>query len=339
LNVALRALLTALAAGIALPAFVVLALRGGSAAPSLPITRGVLPEFSLEDQQGRLVTSSELRRSPVVVSFFFTTCTSICPISAAHLVRLQQAIAAEDVAFVSFSIDPDRDDPSARRAYARRWAPNEQRWHLLAPTTETLISISAGLGLDARTEADLHTTAIVLLAPGGQVFRIWSAETALADEVAAVYLLTRRQDVTTVEDGPTLYSRYGCAGCHEDSAIAPDLRAGGPYTVDQVRSALVSPSAELARGFRDTMPSYGDSLTELQLTVLSAWLSVPSPSLARGPSMTPSELGPTAVDPVCGMKVHPTDRTPHTWTAGVDHWFCSNACRRAYAIDPTRYDQ
>jgi hypothetical protein len=67
------------------------------------------------------------------------------------------------------------------------------------------------------------------------------------------------------------------------------------------------PRAEIARGFRDTMPSYGDSLTELRLTVLSEWLSVPSPPLARGPSMTQGELRPTAVDPVCGMKVHPTD--------------------------------
>jgi hypothetical protein len=37
-------------------------------------------------------------------------------------------------------------------------------------------------------------------------------------------------------------------------------------------------------------------------------------------------------------KVHPTDRTPHTSTAGVDHWFCSDSCRRAYGIDPNRDD-
>ena len=38
-----------------------------------------------------------------------------------------------------------------------------------------------------------------------------------------------------------------------------------------------------------------------------------------------------AVDPVCGMTVTVTPRTPHLVLDGVDHWFCNPGCRSTYA--------
>jgi cytochrome oxidase Cu insertion factor (SCO1/SenC/PrrC family) len=183
----------ALVVGVVLPALFVLTVR--QQWPGATSTAGparVLPDFALEDQDGRLIRTRDLRGKPVVVSFFFTGCKSACPLSAAHLVRLQQALAAEDVAFVSFSIDPERDGPAVRRAYAERWAPAERRWSLLAPSDAALADIAVGLGLDARAAAGVHTTALLLLEPGGAVYRTWPPATPLADELAAVYSLLRR---------------------------------------------------------------------------------------------------------------------------------------------------
>ena len=176
--------------GVVLPALLVLTIRPRGLGPATMSTPSdALPDFVLEDQEGRLIRASKLREKPVVISFFFTSCKSICPITAARLVRLQQALASEDVEFVSFSIDPERDGTAARHEYAERWAPGERRWHLLAPSADGLADIATGLGLNGRSTADVHTTSLMLLAPGGRVYRRWAAETPLADEVAAVFSL------------------------------------------------------------------------------------------------------------------------------------------------------
>ena len=53
--------------------------------------------------------------------------------------------------------------------------------------------------------------------------------------------------------------------------------------------------------------------------------------------VAPAEVLATAIDPVCGMAVAATERTPH-----VDHddrrlYFCCEGCRTAFEADPARY--
>lgn len=332
----LRILGLALLVGLVLPALLVLGVRQRSDATGGAAPPRVLADFSLEDQDGRLIRADDLRSKPVVVTFFFTTCTGICPVSTAHLVRLQQAIATEDVAFVSFSIDPERDGPAARRAYANRWAPQERRWHLLAPADAALEEIAASLGLDARDGTGVHTTSMILLAPGGRVHQSWSPDTPLADEVAAVYSLRHPLEGELSEGGPALFRRFGCGGCHHDVGIAPDLSTSGPRSAEEVRRDVVSPSFELATGYPDTMPSYAEVLSERQLTVLSEWISNSPPGAASARARVGD--GPdTAVDPVCGMVVNVGDPTLHTSAGGTEHWFCSESCRQAYLADPAQH--
>jgi protein SCO1/2 len=60
---------------------------------------------------------------PVVVSFIYTTCTTVCPVTSATLAELQARLgAAQDrVHLVSISIDPEQDTPARLRAYARQF--------------------------------------------------------------------------------------------------------------------------------------------------------------------------------------------------------------------------
>ena len=55
--------------------------------------------------------------------------------------------------------------------------------------------------------------------------------------------------------------------------------------------------------------------------------------LARGswPAAAPDALPAQTVDPVCGMTVVVRPDTPHRAVDGADVWFCSTACRDAYA--------
>lgn len=73
-----------------------------------------IPDVELLDQDGKKVRlySDLIKGRVVVVSFFFTNCTFICPAQGRALARLQEQLAGrlgKDVFFVSISTDPKAD--------------------------------------------------------------------------------------------------------------------------------------------------------------------------------------------------------------------------------------
>lgn len=84
-----------------------------------------VPDVELVDQDGKPVRVRSLLQSgkPVVVSFVFTTCTTVCPMISTIVARVQDHLgdrAGRDVALVSISVDPGRDTPARLKAYATR---------------------------------------------------------------------------------------------------------------------------------------------------------------------------------------------------------------------------
>lgn len=84
-----------------------------------------VPDVELVDQDGKAVRIRPLLLSgkPVVVSFIFTTCTTICPMISTIVARAQDQLgdrAGRDVRLVSLSVDPGRDTPARLKAYAAR---------------------------------------------------------------------------------------------------------------------------------------------------------------------------------------------------------------------------
>jgi len=75
--------------------------------------------FNLVDQNGTAVDQSLLEGRWSLVFFGFTYCPDYCPTTLAALgaARAQLGDAAEDVQIVFVSVDPDRDTPTALKAY------------------------------------------------------------------------------------------------------------------------------------------------------------------------------------------------------------------------------
>jgi protein SCO1/2 len=79
----------------------------------------------LVDQDGRAVRIRSLLQSgkPVVVSFIFTTCTTVCPMLSSIVSRVQEKLGdrlGAEVLLVSVTVDPGRDTPARLKAYATR---------------------------------------------------------------------------------------------------------------------------------------------------------------------------------------------------------------------------
>lgn len=81
-----------------------------------------IPDVKVSDQRGREARfySDLIKGRVVVISFFFTSCTLVCPIQGRALAKLQARLgprAGKDVFLISVSKDPRNDTP----ARLNRW--------------------------------------------------------------------------------------------------------------------------------------------------------------------------------------------------------------------------
>jgi len=114
-----------------------------------------LPSVALTDTTGSVHRLSDLLQDrPTAISFFFTRCTTLCPMQTALLRQVQVILNKGRHAglLLSISLDPDHDDPAAVRDFANRFhAPLglEHRWLMLKAAPADLQRLRGAL--DAGT--------------------------------------------------------------------------------------------------------------------------------------------------------------------------------------------
>ncbi len=110
---------------------------------SAPVLHQV-PAFTLVDSSGEAFGSANLSGSVYVASFFFTRCRSFCPAMMHSVAELQNRYAAEGtqgVRLVSFSVDPEADDPARLREYGAELGVDPARWTLLTGTPDSMRAV------------------------------------------------------------------------------------------------------------------------------------------------------------------------------------------------------
>jgi protein SCO1/2 len=130
------------------------------------------PDFTLTDGvSGRAVTLSAERGKVVALTFLYTTCPDVCPLTAARFRATQSELQgdASRVTFIAVSIDPDRDTPVAVQEFsaARGLASN---WHYLVGGRAQLAPVWAayGIGVQAGSSTVTHNDAVYLIDRSGR---------------------------------------------------------------------------------------------------------------------------------------------------------------------------
>jgi protein SCO1/2 len=104
----------------------------------------VLPDVQLVRDDGRTVRFREELDDgrSVVLSFVFTACTSICPVTSATFAQLQRRLGAQRsrVQLVSISIDPDEDGAERLAAYGRKFGARPG-WRFYTGTASASIEV------------------------------------------------------------------------------------------------------------------------------------------------------------------------------------------------------
>ena len=140
-----------------------------------------MPAVSLVREDGKpVVLADELNDSrPVVLSFIYTTCTTVCPLTSQTLAELQRKLGAsrDSVHLVSISIDPEQDTPAKLREYAQRFGAGPE-WHHYTGTLGASQTVQRAFDVYRGNKMDHAPAILVRAAPGASWVRIDGFATA-----------------------------------------------------------------------------------------------------------------------------------------------------------------
>ncbi|MFB0939025.1 MAG: SCO family protein [Urechidicola sp.] len=88
-------------------------------------------DFSLINQNGKVITQEDYKDKIYVSDFFFTTCQTICPIMTHNMAKIQKEFNEDDsVMLLSHSVTPEIDSVAVLRDYADRKGVVDVKWNV-----------------------------------------------------------------------------------------------------------------------------------------------------------------------------------------------------------------
>lgn len=162
----------ALLAGVGLAAWRV---HTAAAVAAAPLPGGVVrldrpaPQLRLVSQHGAF-DLSHLRGRPVLVTFAFAHCRTVCPLVVSDALAAQRQAPDPAPAVVVITLDPWRDTPSRLASIALQWGLDEDAWVLSGPVDEvnrTLDRWGIARSRGLRDGDIIHTSLTYLIDPRG----------------------------------------------------------------------------------------------------------------------------------------------------------------------------
>src|SRR5262249_15396837 len=92
----------------------------------------------------------------VVVSFIYTNCPDICPLTTARLAQVEEKlgdIVGRDIFLVSLTVDPERDTPERLKSFATAFGAGPG-WLFLTGKPEDIRAINDRRGAGGRTRSE-----------------------------------------------------------------------------------------------------------------------------------------------------------------------------------------
>jgi protein SCO1/2 len=141
-----------------------------TAAPSIyPI------HVSLHDQDGVAIDLDVHRGHPVIVSMFYGSCPTACPLLVSNIKELEASLSPEvraqtRVLLVSF--DREHDTPEALSVLASKHHVAADRWRLATGGDDDIRQIASALDVSYRKQPDgsyVHNSVIVVLDGEGRI--------------------------------------------------------------------------------------------------------------------------------------------------------------------------
>src|SRR5258706_13306310 len=115
------------------------------------------PEFTLTSQDGAPVSLADFRGKVVATTFIYTLCTDTCPVLTPMMSFVQDRLGRDfgtKIAFVSITVDPERDTPQVLKEYARAFGADLGGWAFLTGAPQAIRELTRRYGVFAAKTAD-----------------------------------------------------------------------------------------------------------------------------------------------------------------------------------------
>lgn len=163
-------------------------LLGACAPPNLAGTdlgATEAPDFTLTDGlSGRAVTLSAQRGQVVALTFLYTSCPDVCPLTATRFKAAQLELQgdASRVTFIAVSVDPDRDTPSAVQVFSAAHGLSSNWFYLVGGRAQlSPVWAAYGIGVQAGSATVTHNDAVYLIDRRGRERVLLHSENLAAD--------------------------------------------------------------------------------------------------------------------------------------------------------------
>ncbi|RSL31202.1 SCO family protein [Salibacterium salarium] len=139
-----------------------------------------LPPFEFTNQDEEVVTNEDFEGQYMLADMIFTTCPTVCNTMTPNMLSLQADMEEEgidNVNLVSFTVDPDNDDPEVLKDYGEKYGVDFDDWDFLTGYTNEDIkelseeSFLSVLDKDTGDDNIIHATGFFLIDPDGNVIR------------------------------------------------------------------------------------------------------------------------------------------------------------------------
>ena len=130
------------------------------------------PDFTLTDGvTGRAVTLSSQRGQIVALTFLYTNCPDVCPLTATRFRSAQTELQGDAgrVTFIAVSVDPDGDTPQAVQTFSAAHGLASNWFYLVGGRAQlSPVWASYGIGVQAGSTTVTHNDAVYLIDKNGR---------------------------------------------------------------------------------------------------------------------------------------------------------------------------
>jgi protein SCO1/2 len=145
---------------------------GAEVAAQLTRVNDAAPAFSLTDQSGRTVTLDAFKGRPVIVTFAFAHCETVCPLIVSDVLAARRQLDATAPPVLVITLDPWRDTPARLATIAEVWGLDRDA-HVLSGTPEeverTLNAWRVPRLRNQKTGDISHPAIVYVLGPDGRI--------------------------------------------------------------------------------------------------------------------------------------------------------------------------
>ena len=102
-----------------------------------------IADFSLTNQNGKVISQENYKDKIYVADFFFTTCQTICPVMTKNMAEVQkQFISDPEILLLSHTVTPEIDTVEQLKRYAIDKGVLDDKWNLVTGSKKEIYDLA-----------------------------------------------------------------------------------------------------------------------------------------------------------------------------------------------------